>query len=309
MKKLLAAGFCVLLGSLIMGADSELESAMEDIQSELNGVMEELHSLRERLHRERPGSQFGTAFLHQSNDRASLGVYLREYGDQIVVTGFPPDSAAQKSGIQQGDQILAVDDNEFTENQAKVELLVEYLQSLEPGAEVSVKVNRDKISMEFAVETQPMHEMFGTHEFEVLAERFTPWLRDRVIPRGEIHIDRFPGWESVLEMRGQDPVQVADLNPDLAENFEVDSGVLVLNAAEESELKAGDVITHVGNTEVASVEELFDALRTEHDNVVINRRGAELELDFDETLNGLQLEREVSVFSKKSTKRRDRQSW
>lgn len=280
---------------------------MAEIRSELEGVMEELHTLREQMHEENAVAVFSPNFNHDRRERASLGVYLTEDGDRLVVNGFPVESAAQKSGIEQGDQIIAVDEHDFTNNHAKVELLVEYLASIEPGAEVIVKVDRDNVSMEFPVETLAMSEMFGFRDVEVMREGLMPWIHNRFIDQPEIHIERLPHqWR---DQSDQSSVSVTELNPELAEYFDVETGVLVLDAAEDSELKAGDIIIRVGDIEVTSVEDLFAALRSESDLVSINRKGREMDLDYEETLTGLRLEREVTVFSKRSRDGRERRRW
>ena len=95
-------------------------------------------------------------------------------------------------------------------------------------------------------------------------------------------------------------VQVTDLNADLGSYFGVDSGVLVLKAGEESALEAGDVIVAVGDQNVESATELYERLKDASGSVTVQRDGKTIELSIAETLDGLRLEREVRIFSRRS---------
>jgi len=69
----------------------------------------------------------------------------------------------------------------------------------------------------------------------------------------------------VMGMRSVAGAELAELNPGLAEYFGAISGVLVIEArdgtpAEQAGIRAGDIITRVGETNVTSIAELRRAM-------------------------------------------------
>jgi serine protease Do len=82
----------------------------------------------------------------------------------------------------------------------------------------------------------------------------------------EIHIPDFP--RAVMSWQSRSlGVESESLNPQLAEFFGVKEGVLVRSvtkgtAAEKAGLKAGDVITRVGDKNVSSSKDISSALRS-----------------------------------------------
>lgn len=300
----------ILLAFSISAALEEWESAVDEIRDELRKSMEEIEALKERLHEDglpsfRGMDSFGT------RDRASLGVFLTEGNDQrLVVAGFTRQSNAQESGVQEGDVLIAIDAQDLTGESATTPTVIEYLESIEPGEEVILSVERGDEELQFTVETQSPR-MFDWIERNFGGRDDRPGFsfRNNDRDRAEVWIDRLPRIEWDRSRSNDGDVQVTDLNSDLGSYFGVESGVLVLKAGKESSLEAGDVIVAVGDQKVANSDELHEQLKDGSGSVTVQRDGKTIELSIDETLDGLRLEREVRIFSRRSDDPTDRRIW
>lgn len=300
----------ILLGFSISAAQEEWESAVDEIREELQKSMEEIEALKERLHEDGLPSIRGLDSL-SPNVRASLGVFLDERNDQqLVITGFTRQSNARDSGLQENDVLIAIDAQDLTGDSATATTVIEYLETIEPGDEVILSVERGDEEMQFTIETQP-HRMFDWIERRFGGRDDRPGFsfRNNDRDRAEVWIERLPSIEWDRSRSNNGDVQVTDLNPDLGSYFGVESGVLVLRAGEESSLEAGDVIVAVGDQSVATSDELHEQLRNGIGSVTVHRDGKTIELSIDETLDGLRLEREVRIFSRRSDRPSDRRLW
>ncbi len=299
-----------LLAFSISAAQEEWESAVDEIRDELRKSMEEIEALKERLHEDglpsfRGMDSFGT------RDRASLGIFLTEGNDQrLVVAGFTRQSNAQESGVQEGDVLIAIDAQDLTGESATTPTVIEYLESIEPGEEVILSVERGDEELQYTVETQSPR-MFDWIERNFGGRDDRPGFsfRNNDRDRAEVWIDRLPRIEWDRSRSNDGDVQVTDLNSDLGSYFGVESGVLVLKAGKESSLEAGDVIVAVGDQKITNSDELHEQLKDGNGSVTVQRDGKTIELSIDETLDGLRLEREVRIFSRRSDNPTDRRIW
>lgn len=250
-------------------------------------------------------------------DRPSLGVFLKkENGDRLVVRGFTPNSPAEEAGLEKGDTLVGIDDQVFQGEDASVHDVVQYLAELESGAVVNVRIERDGKNVEIEVETMPNE--FGRSWSGRFFSEDGPqghafgWRDGGAHDAMRGFFERLPRIDQ-LRMRGQIGVDlpVADLNEDLGSYFDADSGVLVLDADEDSELKAGDVIVAIGEDEVSDTDSLFELLH-QHDGEVWVKRGRKtIQLTYEEVLEGLRLERDVTISSQRRRPRfeGERYSW
>lgn len=300
----------ILLAFSISAAQEEWESAVDEIRDELRKSMEEIEALKERLHEEGLPSFHGLDSFG-TRDRASLGIFLKRGNDQrLVITGFTRESNARESGVQEGDVLIAIDAQDLTGDSATTPTVIEYLESIEPGDEVILSVERGDDELQYTVETQSPR-MFDWIERRFGGRDDRPGFsfRHNDRDRAEVWIDRLPRIEWDRSRSNDGDVQVTDLNPDLGSYFGVESGVLVLKAGKESSLEAGDVIVAVGGQSVGNSDELHEQLKEGDGSVTVQRNGKTVELSIDETLDGLRLEREVRIFSRRSDKPTDRRIW
>lgn len=220
----------------------------------------------------------------KTSDGAWLGVGIADVEDKgakgASVTEVYDDSPAESAGIEEGDVIVAVDDEKVD----GVSELVKMIQSREPGDDVSLTVvrdGRDQLIIATLAERPEEYVWFDEGAFSGLAALGA--LENIYIP--EINIG-FSGWGG----RGRLGVYVHDLTDDLAEYFDVPDGkgVLVEGVVEESPaeaaaIQAGDVIIKIGDERVADTDELIEAIsEMETDTptpIVVMRKGSEVTLE------------------------------
>lgn len=304
--------FCsILIGFTISPAQNDWEEAVEEIRDELRKSMEEIQELKERLHEDGMPS-FRGLDSSGSEGRASLGVFLdRSNAQDLIVLGFSRQSNARDSGVEEGDVLIAIDAQDLTGNSATASTVVEYLESIEPGADVILKVRRGGEELQYTVQTHLHVPTFGWIERRFGDRQNRPYFEfwDERADRNDSWLDRTPWGNLNRHPTADNDVEVTDLNPELGNYFGVDSGVLVLKAGDESALVAGDVIVAVGGHNVANSQELHEQLKNVTGSVTVRRDGKTIELTIDETLDSLRLEREVRIFSRPFDKSRDRQIW
>jgi C-terminal processing protease CtpA/Prc len=199
---------------------------------------------------------------------AWLGVYtqtltpeLREglnyTGTGALVSRVVEDSPAAKAGVQKGDVIVGIN----TATIASSTDLTDAIGKLKVGQAISVRIVRDgtRRSLSAKLAERPAEEM----EEAPVAPGTTRYKYD-----GDDFIfdHDMPGFAMFGGSRGRLGVRVQDLNTDLGSYFGISDGkgvliteVLKETPAEKAGLKAGDVITKVGERRVDLVNALRDA--------------------------------------------------
>jgi len=202
-------------------------------------------------------------------------------GQGVVVARVVPDSPADKAGLKHGDVITSFDTRSVDSPAA----LSDRVAKSKAGQSVQLRIVRDG-------KTQTLTARLAEQEEE-------PDLDDQPghdMDDMEIHLphDLDLGgtgmWGGMG--RGRLGVRVESLNADLGSYFGVPDGkgVLIVEVmkdtpAEKAELKAGDVITRVGDRAVEDAEELVRALPEDAGKVPLSvvRKGAkrtvQVELD------------------------------
>ena len=230
----------------------------------------------------------------RSENRAILGISVgsqapsdEREGVRVldVLEGGPADAA----GLREGDRIDRVNGRslfeplEDAEAEARLDLelsvpsqrLIALLAAIAPGEEVEIEYVRDgsRNTVTVTAERNPLRIMSGVTgwpgarplESLALGSRFGdewPELHDEARQHLLLSIDPcFREWStsargSVFDGRCVDGVDLVELNPDLAEYFGTQSGVLVTDVHEESTLglRPGDVILSVDGREVTDLD-------------------------------------------------------
>ncbi len=230
--------------------------------------------------------------------RTWLGVYTQALtdelrdgigykGDGVLVTRVVPGSPAEGAGLKKGDVIVSLDSRAAT----APEDLTRLVRAAHPGQAVSIQVVRDG-------ERKSLTARLGSRDEQEL-EPSTPSEREEgpsepMPPPGEVHEfnfeDHMPQGIEMLRFmgRGRLGVRVESLNPDLGGYFGIPDGkgalvieVLKDTPAERAGLKAGDVITRVGDRTVYDSEDLVNALRREEGKVALGvvRKGAKRSIE------------------------------
>ena len=241
-----------------------------------------------------PAVRAATTKTDAEAQRAWLGVYSQELTEQLrdgidysgrgvlvnrVMTGSP----AERAGLRKGDVITSINSRDV-ESPSE---LASTVRDLGVGRTVSVGIVRDgaRRSLSVTLAARPEDED-SEPQMQMDEDRDDEGDGDTHGGPGT-HTFQFKGLPEGLEMygigRGRLGVRVESLNPDLAGYFSVPGGrgVLVLEVlkgtpAERAGLKAGDVITAVGNQNVYDTGDLTGELgkRTGAVSLTVVRKGA-----------------------------------
>jgi serine protease Do len=210
---------------------------------------------------------------------AWLGVYtqtltaeLREglnySGTGALVSRVVEDSPAAKAGVQKGDVIVGLNTTTIESSSD----LTDAVGKLKVGQSVSVRIVRDgtRRSLNAKLAERPADDLEWTDAPEASGKHY------HYDSDGDFEFnldDMMPG---MFSGRGRLGVRVQDLNPDLGSYFGITDGKGVLitdvlkdTPAEKAGLKAGDVITKVGDKKVEDSDDLVSALREADSKVTL----------------------------------------
>src|SRR5258706_3242156 len=236
----------------------------------------------------------GAESTHESTarERAWLGVYtqaltpeLREgmsyKGAGVLVNRVVPDSPADRAGVEKGD-VITYFNSRVIESPEELSDVVGEGKAGQSGA---LRVVRDgqtrNLSIKLAARTGDEDMDGGSPDRHVIRMKDF----DSELPHDmELNMPGVMRWMG----RGRLGVRVQTLNPDLGSYFSVPDGkgVLVVEVmkdtpAEKAGLKAGDVITRVGDHAVSDAGDLARELGNEEGKVAIGivRKGGKRTLD------------------------------
>jgi len=199
----------------------------------------------------------------------------------LLITNVVEDSPAGDANLREEDVLLSFDGKAVE----KADDFTQLVRNTPPDKKVKVKIMRNG-------EERELEATIGARKSETSGRTFS-WSGSGS------HSPNVMVWNN----RPQLGVQVQDLNRDLAPYFKVEekSGVLVLSVsddspAEKAGLKAGDVITRLGDEKITDADDLISALRDyeDGDKVTVEyvRQGkaasAQAELDNAEGSHGFQ---------------------
>jgi C-terminal processing protease CtpA/Prc len=231
----------------------------------------------------------GRKYKSSKDKRAWLGVYMQDIDEElaesfdlkteegVLVDDVIDDSPADEAGLRSGDVIYEFDGKKIMDSDD----LTRTLRKYNPGDEIELKILRNGKEKTFAVELEKQssyREAFSY--FEDSKNLYgLPGLGSKSI------------WISD-DGGGYLGVSTIELSEQLAEYFGVRHGVLVSEVeedtpAEESGIKAGDVIVSVDRESVDSPSELREIIRDyeEGDEVNITVIRKEKEQTFTATLD------------------------
>ena len=168
-------------------------------------------------------------------------------------------SEAEKIGLERGD-IIVTFNGETIKGPSD---LVDIIDGIDEGEEVTLSVLRDGQKKSFTATLNP----FEGHAYAFHTDNEEGDVENEVFmapgPRKEIRIIRPPGINVTINGKGGYlGVQVRNLSDQLKEYFEVKNGVLVDEVmkdspAEESGLKAGDIIVSINDRKIEDYQDLI----------------------------------------------------
>jgi serine protease Do len=239
-----------------------------------------------------PAMSAETTHESATGGRAWLGVYtqsltseLREgmsyKGQGVLVNRVVEDSPADRAGVKKGDVITSFNSRSVDSPDGLADLVGQG----KDGQSVALRVVRDGQARTLTAKLAARDDdddmgMSGEGPHEIRIKDF-----DSDLPHDmEMNMPGVMRWMG----RGRLGVRVETLNPDLGGYFSVPDGkgVLVVEVmkdtpAEKAGLKAGDVITRVGDRPVSDAGELTRALGDDQGKVTLGivRKGARRTLD------------------------------
>jgi len=226
-------------------------------------------------------------------------------GDGVLVARVVSDGPADRAGLRRGDIIVSVGGRNVTSPAS----LSNRVRAYRPGQYVAVKVMRDGRERTFNVRLGSRDDVRDDDQSEDFEwtpapapeapeppdAPAAPKGSRRIVIRDHADGRDVPGLERLRELdlealddlpltmlgRGRLGVRVETLSPGLADYFAgATKGALVLevtagSAAEKAGIRAGDVITRVGDTDVADADDLVSAVRRAEGatQVTLVRRG------------------------------------
>ena len=176
-----------------------------------------------------------------------LGIMQLQNSAGVEVTRVVAGSPADAAGLKVGDVITQFNGLRVTSNEQFQSLVRQTL----PGRQVRLEIQRGGVAQTI---TARMGTITNVNQAGGLPGIAGPRITD--VPQS------FPGWRSPVL-----GVEVEDLRPGpFAAYFGVTEGALVRNvasgsAAEKAGIKAGDVITGVGSTKVATAVDITNRLQ------------------------------------------------
>jgi serine protease Do len=195
-----------------------------------------------------PSGSYIGVMLHEVDSDRAKALSLPEVGG-VEVTRVGPDSPADKAGLKPGDVILEY-------NGQRVESMEQFSRMVHetpPGRDIKLAISRNGSAQTVMVKvgTRPMPGIVGAPP-----ERFDIHMPD--IPRSVM------SWRSAAL-----GVECESIQGQLADYFGVKEGVLIRSvlkgsAAERAGVKAGDVITRVGDSKVATPADVSSRIRSVH---------------------------------------------
>ena len=253
-------------------ARTQMAAAQEQAQAQMAAAQAQMAAARKQLQAASKELAEAALIRHVTGyKRAFLGVLLGDQSeDGIVVAGVTPGGGAETAGIQANDIIVAVNDESLTGHEQPLEVLHRVLDGISPGGDVAVVVMRDGETQSFdAVPTSTIPFTWGFH----------PNPSIPIIERFQGIFDGARGsTDGTIEIGG---LQFVDIGEDLGDYFGVDSGVLVLNAPGDSELKPGDIVGRIDGADVASANEarrLLAATSGDDAEVEVRRKNRKVEI-------------------------------
>jgi serine protease Do len=200
----------------------------------------------------------GLTFFSGDENRAMLGVTTEKVADGASIESVTKGSAAEKAGLKENDIITKVGKTKIVEPDDLSKAIKEH----KPGDKVDITYLRDKKEQKVNVE---LTKWKGIGSFS-LDKKFDMNIQPRVFsaPDVKVPFDQYRTYYSGGSPKLGLSVQDSDDG----------KGVVVVNVDEESNaakagIKKDDVITHMDDKAVTSVDEVSKMLKEKKDNPTV----------------------------------------
>lgn len=223
-----------------VGVASDFERGIEEARRQLDDAAQRIKALYTEKYG--PG---------KSDNRAMLGILLGDRGaaDGVEIVGVTPGGGAEAAGMQAGDVIVQIGDLYLADAVSPMRGLTSYMKGVSAGDDVRVEFVRDGEHQNVSITTLSK----GAHVSKMIDNMDFDFgfsgLGDVPIVIKEVVHQQAPVSDKLMAVDG-----------DLARYFDVDAGVIVLEPAAGSMLKAGDVLVTVGDLEITDLQGAHAAL-------------------------------------------------
>ncbi len=253
---------------------AKVRQDMDQTRAELKQLRQQMDQLAKRLARlsRQAGEPAPQAFAYKflsDPDAGMLGLVLMPEDDGFKVAAVTPGSPAEQAGISHGDRIIRIDGKNVSQNGTA---RLGALDSIKAGQKVTVRVEHDgkqkdvtlkaehRSSQAWSTLIEPDIEWHSKDFPHVDVERIVREARDGA-RQARFAVRSFTPWWGL---------NLASLDKDLGSYFGTDKGALLLGSDQDAlpGLKAGDVITRIGDTKVDRPEDAMRALRHNENKTV-----------------------------------------
>lgn len=262
MKRPLVFVFCALMTAGLVGAAELLDEGRpsdEELQAAHEALQEAVEKIR--VYHEGEGGTYTFNITHDEEiladpHRPRLGIVVESDSEGARIVAVTPSGPADEAGLRTGDVITAIDGRSLTDGlEQPSALLVDAVKEVEEGDTAIVDYLRDGEPGTASVIVRPVEVDV---KIMMVPGGSGPNVQKKVMvmPGDDRTMWFFPhGW---MDM------ELVALNPDLADYFGTDEGVLVVRASEGEGLglKGGDVIVSIDDRAVKSPTHAMRILRS-----------------------------------------------
>lgn len=243
---------------------AELEQQLAEARTQMREAQQQM----ERAAREvaRATGELGrngtyARVLRAFGRHARLGVNVGDDSQGARVLAVTPGGPAADAGIQTGDVIVSIGGAEITagNGQRPVDAVIAQLDKVEPGDQVSVGVLRDGERRDFVVEADVVPG------FVYYAGNGEPGTRPARAPFVSLGAGTGGSLVRMISNLGRwADMELVDVTPELGAYFGTETGLLVVHAPRDDQLKLvdGDVIIDIGGRMPTSPEHAMRILNS-----------------------------------------------
>jgi len=213
----------LVLSCAVPAAAADPATADDELQAAHEALRQAVETIRE-YHQTHGGEHGPQVFRMMHGNMTAgmgkprLGIVVQSVGEGVQIAAVTPGGPAAEAGLASGDIITRVDGVDVTGGSERPHLaLIELVRDLEEGQTVLVEYLRDGAEASTVVAVRPVEIDF--HVSGGVIEGFPE--------EGELHAMPFGDHANWFFPHGWLDMELVALNPELAEYFGTDEGVLV----------------------------------------------------------------------------------